>query len=124
MTHPASVVVAIDDDRRVRDSLQSVLESAGYAAELFASAEAFLSSGAIIRAGCAIVDVRLPGMDGLELQRRIRRERPALPVIVVTAHDDDETRRQAMEGGAVAFMVKPFDAAELLERVEAAMKAG
>ena len=123
MAQPTYVVAAVDDDRRVRDSVQSVLESAGYEAEMFASAEALLDAGAVARARCVIVDVRLPGMDGLALQRRIRRDRPALPVIVVTAHDDDDTRRQALAGGAVAFMVKPFDAVELIERVAAAVKA-
>lgn len=121
MAQPTHVVAAVDDDRRVRDSVQSVLESAGYEAEMFASAEAFLEAGAVARARCVVVDVRLPGMDGLALQRRIRTERPALPVLVVTAHDDDETRRMALGGGAVAFMVKPFDAAELIARIEGAI---
>lgn len=123
LTQSTCVVVTVDDDRRVRDSVQSVLESAGYETETFASAEAFLESGAVTRARCVIVDVRLPGMDGLELQRRIRRERRALPVIVVTAHDDDEIRQQALEDGASAFMVKPFDAGELITRIDVAVKA-
>ena len=66
---------------------------------------------------CVIADVRLPGMDGTELQRRIRRERRQLPVILITAHDDDNVRQQALRDGAVAFMVKPFDGGELLEHV-------
>jgi len=90
---------------------------------MFPSAEAFLDSGAVTRARCVILDVRLPGMDGLELQLRIRKERPMLPVMFVTAHDEDDTREQALGGGAIAFMVKPFDAAELIERIEAALKA-
>jgi FixJ family two-component response regulator len=122
MMQSTYVVVAVDDDRRVRESVQSVLESAGYETETFASAEAFLDSRAIARARCVILDVRLPGMDGLELQRQIRNERPMLPVIFVTAHDEDDTREQALGGGAVAFMVKPFDAAELIERIENAAK--
>ena len=116
---PAStlVVATVDDDRRVRESLQSVLESAGYEAPAFESAEAFLESGALSNVGCVIVDVRLPGMDGTELQRRIRREWHQLPVILITAHDDDNVRRQAMRDGAVAFLVKPFDGGELLEHI-------
>jgi FixJ family two-component response regulator len=66
---------------------------------------------------CVIADVRLPGMDGTELQRRIRRERRQLPVIFITAHDDDDVRRQALRDGAVAFLVKPFDGGDLLEHV-------
>src|SRR5262245_3232130 len=82
------VVATVDDDRRVRESVQSVLESAGYEAVCFESAETFLLSGALSSVSCVIADVRLPGMDGTELQRRIRRERQQLPVILITAHDD------------------------------------
>ena len=111
------VVATVDDDRRVRESVQSVLESAGYEAVTFESAEAFLLSGALSSVSCVIADVRLPGMDGTELQRRIRRERRQLPVILITAHDDDDVRQQALRDGAVAFLVKPFDGGDLLEHV-------
>ena len=66
---------------------------------------------------CVIADVRLPGMNGTELQKRIRRERQQLPVILITAHDDHEIRQQVLRDGAVAFLVKPFDGGELLEHV-------
>jgi FixJ family two-component response regulator len=66
---------------------------------------------------CVIADVRLSGMDGTELQRRIRRERRQLPVILITAHDDEDVRQQALRDGAVAFLVKPFDGGDLLEHV-------
>jgi FixJ family two-component response regulator len=111
------VVATVDDDRRVRDSVQSVLESAGYEAVAFESAETFLLSGALSRVACVIADVRLPGMDGTELQRRIRQDQPKLPVVIITAHDDQEVRQQALRDGAVAFLVKPFDGGELLEHV-------
>ena len=101
------VVATVDDDRRVRESVQNVLESAGYEAVSFESAETFLLSGAMSSVACVIADVRLPGMDGTELQRRIRRERRQLPVILITAHDDDEVRDQALRDGAVAFLVPP-----------------
>jgi FixJ family two-component response regulator len=113
-----SVVAAVDDDGRVRASIQSVLESAGYEAVVFASAEAFLESGVLRQATCLLADVRLPGMDGLELQRRIRRARPQLPIIFITAHDDEHIRQQALQDGAVDFLVKPFDAAQLLDSIE------
>ena len=112
------VVAAVDDDDRVRASIQSVLESAGYEAVVFASAEAFLESGVLRQATCLLADVRLPGMDGLELQRRIRRARPQLPIIFITAHDDEHIRQQALQDGAVDFLVKPFDAAQLLDSIE------
>src|SRR5262245_37529517 len=121
MTLPKHIVVAIDDDRRVRDSIQSVLESAGYEALMFGSAEEFLDSGALPRASYVIADVRLPGLDGLELQRRIRQRRTQLPVIFITAHDDEGIRQRALRDGAAAFMVKPFDAAKLLERIDRAV---
>ena len=74
-------------------------------------------SGALSSVTCVIADVRLTGMHGTELQRRIRRERRQLPVILITAHDDDDVRQQALRDGAVAFLVKPFDGGELLEHV-------
>ena len=114
------VVATVDDDRRVRESVQSVLESAGYEAVSFESAETFLLSGVLSTVACVIADVRLPGMDGTELQRQIRRERRLLPVIFITAHDDDDIRRQALRDGAVAFLVKPFDGGDLLEHVDRA----
>jgi FixJ family two-component response regulator len=94
-----------------------VLESAGYEAVAFESAEAFLESGALSRVTCVIADVRLPGMNGTELQRRIRQEHRQMPVILITAHDDDDVRRQALRDGAIAFLVKPFDGGDLLEHV-------
>jgi FixJ family two-component response regulator len=115
------VVVAVDDDFRVRESIQSLVESAGYAPELFASAEAFLHSGTLAVAACVITDVRMPGMDGIELQRRIRLERPGLPVIFISAHDNAEVRKTALKEGAVSFLNKPFDAADLLEEIRAAL---
>jgi len=111
------VVATVDDDRRVRESVQSVLESAGYDAVVFESGEAFLDSGALSEVACVVADVRLPGIDGLELQRRVRRERPSVPIIFITAHDDDDVRWRALRDGAAAFMLKPFDGDELLDRI-------
>jgi FixJ family two-component response regulator len=123
MSPSKHVVAAVDDDRRVRASIQSVLESAGYEADMFESAEEFLDSGALARATCVIADVRLPGIDGIELQRRIRTERPPAPVIFITAHDEDGVREAALQGGAVAFLLKPFDAADLLHHIERTVKS-
>lgn len=115
------IVVGVDDDFRVRESIESLVESAGYAPLVFSSAEEFLRSGMLAGATCLITDVRMPGMDGIELQRRIRLERPKLPVIFISAHFDDETRQRALGGGAIEFMYKPFDAAHLLEAIQAAL---
>ncbi len=115
------IVVGVDDDFRVRESIESLVESAGYAPLVFPSAEEFLQSGTLAGATCLITDVRMPGMDGIELQRRIRLERPELPVIFISAHYDDATRRRALGGGAVDFLNKPFDAAHLLEAIQTAL---
>lgn len=116
------VIAAVDDDFRVRESIESLFESAGYQPMLFASADEFLRSGRLADAACVITDVRMPGIDGIELQRRIRETRPVLPVIFISAHVSAETRRLALDGGAIEFLYKPFDAAELLGMVQAALK--
>ena len=115
------VVVTVDDDFRVRESIESLVESAGYASQLFSTAEEFLGSGTLAMAACVITDVRMPGMDVIELQRRIRTERPNLPVIFISAHENSETRRVALKEGAINFLYKPFDAADLLEQIDAAL---
>src|SRR5216683_5741994 len=115
------IVAGVDDDFRVRESIESLVESAGYAALVFSSAEEFLQSGALAGATCLVTDVRMPGTDGIELQRRIRLERPELPVIFISAHQDEEIRQRALDGGAVAFLYKPFDAAELLGAIQTAL---
>jgi len=118
------IVAAVDDDFRIRESMASLLESAGYAPVVFSSAEAFLESGTLAAATCVITDVRMPGMDGIELQRRIRRERPALPVILISAHYDAEVRRTAIDEGAVDVLYKPFDATNLLKIIQSAVSSG
>jgi FixJ family two-component response regulator len=112
------VVAAVDDDCRVRESIESLVASAGYTPLVFASAEEFLQSGAPATAVCLITDVRMPGIDGLELQRRVGLQHPGLPVIFITAHYDDEIRQRALSQGAVGFLHKPFDAADLLGAIE------
>jgi FixJ family two-component response regulator len=127
MTNPARhmvVVVAVDDDFRVRESIESLVESAGYAPQLFSTAEEFLKSGTLAVAACVITDVRMPGMNGIDLQRRIRLERPTLPVIFISAHDNAETRQLALNEGAVSFLNKPFDAADLLGKINTALTNG
>ena len=114
------IVVAVDDDFRIRESLGSLIESAGFEPLVFSSAEEFLRSGTLKEATCVITDVRMPGMDGIELQRRIRREHPT-PVVFITAHNGgDEVRQQALNEGAVDFLYKPFNTAHLLGLIQAA----
>lgn len=94
------------------------MESAGFEPLLFASAEDFVSSGALSHVTCLITDVRMPGMDGIELQRLIRRERAELPVIFISAHFDNAVRLGAIEEGAVEFLYKPFAPSQLLALID------
>ena len=122
MTDPTvQIVVGVDDDFRIRESIESLVESAGFTSFVFSSAEEFLRSGKLFEASCLITDVRMVGMDGLELQHRLRLGRPELPVIFISGHHDDEVERKALQGGAFAFMYKPFDPVDLLEAVNQAM---
>ena len=115
------IVVGVDDDFRVRESIESLVESAGFAPLVFSSAEEFLQSGKLADATYLITDVRMPGIDGIELQRRVRLERPELPIIFITAHYDEEMRRRALSGGAVEFLYKPFDGEDLLRAIDRAL---
>ena len=115
------IVAVVDDDPRVRESLESLIESAGLTARVFSQAEDFLRGGHLAAAGCLITDVRMPGMDGVALQRHVRSLRPELPVIFITAHYDDEVERRALAEGAASFLRKPFDARELLLATRAAV---
>jgi FixJ family two-component response regulator len=118
---PIHIVVAVDDDFRVRESLESLIGSAGYEPVVFSSAEEFLQSGTLSAATCVITDVRMTGMDGIELQYRIKLERPELPVIFISAHNHAEIRQKALDNGAFDFLFKPFNAADLLEAIQAAL---
>ena len=122
MVNPTThIVVGVDDDICIRESIESLLESAGFISLVFPCAEEFLRSGRLFEASCLITDVRMAGMDGLELQRRVRFDRPQFPVIFISGHHDDEVRRKALAGGAFAFMYKPFDPSDLLTAVNEAM---
>jgi FixJ family two-component response regulator len=115
------VIAVVDDDWRVRESLASLIESAGFTARVYPLANDLLRGNLLAGTSCLITDVRMPGMDGLELQRSVRLERPELPVIFITAHHDDEVERCALAQGAAFFIRKPFDAEELLRAVKTAL---
>ena len=115
------IVAVVDDDPRVRESLESLMASAGLTACVFSRAEDFLRGGDLAAVGCLITDVRMPGMDGVALQRHVRSLCPELPVIFITAHHDDEVERRALAEGAACFLRKPFDAAELLRATRNAL---
>jgi FixJ family two-component response regulator len=108
-------VAVIDDDQSVRESVVSLIESVGYEAIFFDSAEKFLNSPDIDQVNCLIVDVRLPGMSGLQLYSRIKANARRIRTIFITAHIDEPARAWAIEAGAVAFFYKPFKAKALLD---------
>ena len=116
------IIALVDDDARVRESLKHLLYSAGIEPRLFRSAEEALQPGGLDSVCCLVTDVRMPGIDGCELQRRVAAIFPALPVIFVTAHPDDKVRNNALAQGAFAFLYKPVDGEEFLGTVDAAVK--
>ncbi len=116
-------ILVVDDDADVRDSLRALLESSGFAVQDHDSAAAVLSSDAIGKALCLIADIRMPGMDGLQLQEELNQRKIAVPVIVVTGHGDVALAVRAMKAGAIDFLEKPFDEELLLAAVRRAKAA-
>jgi two-component system response regulator FixJ len=116
-------VFVVDDDPDVRDSLSVLLSSADFQVETFDSARAFLASDALGRAGCLVADVRMPDMDGLELQEELGRRKSKLPVIIITGHGDVPLAVRAMKAGAVDFLEKPFEEERLIAAIKRAMTA-
>jgi two-component system, LuxR family, response regulator FixJ len=121
MSDPALLVHVVDDDVAVRDSLRWLLEGEGLVVQTYASAEEFLASLGSERPGCAVVDLRMPGMSGLELQEALVRRRVRLPLVFVTAHGDVPLAVLAMRRGAVDFVEKPFTDEHLVEAVQRAL---
>jgi FixJ family two-component response regulator len=115
------MIAVIDDDRSVRDGLTNLLSSMDYQTRSYASAEAFLDEANVSAPSCLIVDVRMTGMTGIEMQAKAREAGLVAPVIFLTAHCDDNTRERAMSGGAYAFLCKPFDEDELLAVIARAL---
>jgi len=109
-----STIAVVDDDGAVREALKGLLRSAGFRVELFSSAEEFLNSGQIEDISCVVLDVRMPGMSGVELQERLNGSRVAIPIIFMTAHGDASVRARALQGGAIDFLQKPFTDEALL----------
>lgn len=115
------VVCIVDDDEAVRESMAALLESAGFKAQTFASGNEFLESPDLLKAGCLILDVRMPGLSGLEVQQKLANKQHAMPVIIVTGHGDLPMAVKAMKVGATDFIEKPFDGAVIIESVRSAL---
>jgi len=115
------MVAIIEDDESYRVAVRRLLKSAGFSVQSFASAEDFLNSGEQRETGCLIADIRMPGMSGLDLQSKLNSDHCPIPTIFITAHGDEKLRLQAMRGGAVKFLAKPFDGEVLIEAVRVAL---
>jgi len=118
------LIAIVDDEKSVRQALGRLVVSAGLEAEVFSSAEEFLQSCTDHHPDCLILDLRLRGMDGLELQSRLAAAHHSMPIIFISAHDDPGPRAQALNAGATAFLSKPFNDKVLLEAIHLAVNAG
>lgn len=122
MNEPAAeteTVYVVDDDQAVRDSLRWLLESVGHHVETYDSATSFLAAHDDTCGGCLLLDVRMPGMSGLELQEALNARHSTLPILIITGHGDVPMAVQAMKAGALEFIEKPFNDQVLLDRVQA-----
>ena len=115
------LISVVDDDDSVRESLRGLIRSVGFTVTVFASAEEFLSSDSLLNTDCLILDVRMPGMNGLDLQRHLAASDYQIPVVFITAHGDEEARRRALADGAVDYLLKPFSEEALLNAIDAAL---
>ncbi len=112
-----SIVFVVDDDASIRDAVKSLLKSVGLRAEVFGSTEEFVNAARPQVPSCLVLDVRLPGMSGLEFQEELEKTGVRIPIIFVTAHGDIPMTSRAMKAGAIEFLPKPFQKMELLEAV-------
>ncbi len=116
-------IYLVDDDSSIRLAMTRLLKSAGYAVEVFAMAEAFLESAFVEKNTLLIIDIHLPGLNGLELQEKLQRDGIAIPVIFITAYDSGEKSERAKSQGAAAYFKKPVDAEALFNAIECAMSS-
>jgi FixJ family two-component response regulator len=122
MPHATPIVFVVDDDLSVRDSLESLIRCEGWQAELFASAQDFLARPRTLSPSCLVLDMTLPDLNGLDLQKRIAGDRIDMPIIFITGHGDVPTTVKAMKAGAVEFLTKPFGADALLTAIRNAIE--
>jgi FixJ family two-component response regulator len=121
MSTEMPIVFVVDDDRSVRDSLRRLITSVGMTVEVFPTAQAFLTTPRGDAPGCLVLDVRLPGLSGLDLQRELANSNAPLPIIFLTGHGDIPMSVRAMKEGAIEFLTKPFRAQELLDAIRHAV---
>lgn len=119
---PRNLISVIDDDESVRRTTKLLIESSGYQAAAFDSAESLLSSGRLDDTSCLIIDVQMPVTNGLQLQSHLAAAGSRVPIIFITAYDDKQSRRRAMQAGAVAFLAKPFTDEQLFQSIRSALR--
>jgi FixJ family two-component response regulator len=117
-----NLVSVVDDDESIRRTTTRLIESFGFRAAAFESADGFLRSGQLHDTACLIVDVQMPGMNGLQLQSHLAAEGCVIPIIFITAYDEKESRRRAIQAGAVAFLGKPFSDEHLLQTIRSTLQ--
>ena len=117
----APLVCIVDDDASTADSTRYLVRAFGFRAEAFSSAQEFLNSSLVEETNCLILDVRMPGIDGLQLQRYLADADKRIPIVFVTAHASDNERRHAVTGGAVDLLLKPFSEDALFAAIQAAL---
>lgn len=122
MTGSHQIVYVVEDDEAVRDSLEMMLVSMEHKVETFPTANEFLDKYDESMAGCIVLDIRMPGMDGMELQKALNTKNSILPIIFVTGHGDVPMAVEAMQQGAIDFIQKPYREQELLEKIKAALE--
>jgi FixJ family two-component response regulator len=115
------VIAIVDDDESVREAMTSLLRSNRFKTETFCSAEEFLNSPLLVKTRCLLLDIGMPGIGGLELQRRLAGEGRRIPIIFITANDNQDIRMEAMRAGAVDFLSKPFSEEALLKAIRNAL---
>jgi len=119
-----SLITVVDDDESVRESLQGFLKQLGFAVNAFSSAKEFLESDSLRKTDCIVLDVRMPEMSGTDLQLKLKDSREQIPIIFITAHDDDNIRSHALQMGAVDFLLKPFSDEALINAIRTALQTG
>ena len=124
MPQKSFTVYVVDDDDSIRRALKRLLRSAGYHALTFASAEDFLDSSSCSGEGCLVLDIRLPGMTGLDLQEKLASSGAKYSIIFMTAHDNPQWRERAKKAGAIAYLTKPFGDQSLLDAIQFASEKG
>jgi FixJ family two-component response regulator len=117
----ASLISVVDDDESIRESLEGALKSLGHEVAVFSSAENFLSSEALAKTDCLILDVRMPGMSGPELQRELINRRQEIPIIFITSHGAEDVIARVLAEGAVGCLLKPFSEDSLLKAISQAL---